>query len=1112
MALYTSLPQWPRLRIELTRVDVGANIPHLGAPGNNILNHQEQRRAVSLNNNAAEPRPTSRGAQRENRDHRVGLRLAQLNMRRARHVTDELRTEAVKSGIDVILMQEPYTFRGNIPGFGLSCCLSSVSAGEGEGTWAGIAILNPKLKATQLAELSSGHCVCAEIQSELGPFYIVSIYFQHSEPTRVGIAHVERILQRLQGQKVLIAADSNARSTMWGDRLTDPSGEELETLIAQYNLFVLNEPGTLPTFESPNGTSFIDITLATEQMLPWVKSWTVKKDWTTSDHRVIVTTLKTDNSQEQPIIASFERYNLRKGDWGKFADELSNAPPAFNGDLTVSENIASIIGKLRSAADTAIPLRKPRAKTVPWWTPELTQLKRLAHRRRRQYQWARSRSSDDDIERKKRAYKDADRKYKSVIYATRRDSYRSLLNEAKDSNNPWELPYRLAVGKILQRRILSNIKRPDGTMTLSRQETFETLLDVHFPRDPQENDTEQQRESRRTCREASEGENAPAFTLEDLQSAVKRQKNRKCPGYDLIESEIFKQAMPYMHEDLLGLYNQCLESGRFPDEWKLAEVIFLLKAPEKDPKEPKSYRPISLLSVLGKVFERMLGDKLTPVFEHEELAAERQYGFREHRSTTDAICTLREIAELKGRNSKYVLGMAFDISGAFDNLWIPSILQSLKERGCPDNIFKVLVDYFTQRKIRAKDEYVNVERHTERGCPQGSILGPRCWNLVFDGLLNLLERQGLEAVAYADDLIVIIDGNSRLQIETLGQIVVETIEQWCNEQKLVVSSQKSEMIFLKYPSGVQPHRRPPTIHLGGQRMRLEKSIRYLGVYLDEKLVGMKTHCAKLESRTRNLFNALGKVARANWGLDFGVMQSIYDGLFVPIVTYAAPSWHDLLNEHNLRKLRSIQRTALLRVSQAYRTISNDALCVLTGKCPIDLVLTERVCLRNLKLGKPFQIGNYSYDPTADEERRVAKANLKGSKVELWQARWASSQKGRTTWEYLPNIKERLRAKWLKLDHYSCQLMSGHGNIRSKLCSFALVPDNFCQCGEVETADHIIYGCPLRSDPRRELTNGLRKIGLNWPLPPRQLPSKECFPLFKRFARAVLQTPVEIQGA
>lgn len=169
--------------------------------------------------------------------------------------------------------------------------------------------------------------------------------------------------------------------------------------------------------------------------------------------------------------------------------------------------------------------------------------------------------------------------------------------------------------------------------------------------------------------------------------------------------------MLYMRKDFLGLYNQFLESGRFLDEWKLAEVIFLLKAPEKDPKETKSYRSRFCQS-WAKVkaimlCERMMADKPTTVFEHEDLADERQYGFRERRSTTDTICKLREIVELKGRNSNYVLGMAFHISGAFDDQWILLILQNLKERSCLDNIFKILVDYFTQRKIRAKDEYVN---------------------------------------------------------------------------------------------------------------------------------------------------------------------------------------------------------------------------------------------------------------------------------------------------------------------------------------------------------------------------------------------------------------------
>jgi len=203
---------------------------------------------------------------------------------------------------------------------------------------------------------------------------------------------------------------------------------------------------------------------------------------------------------------------------------------------------------------------------------------------------------------------------------------------------------------------------------------------------------------------------------------------------------------------------------------------------------------------------------------------------------------------------KYAVAQLFDVSGAFDNVWWPLVLVSLKDRNCPRNVFEVLRSYFHDRNVQIELGHEAISKKATRGCPQDSVLDPACWNIMFGGLLRRLE--GVipgQFVAYADDLIVVINGNSRKEIEQRRQRIVDEIVDWCRLAKLEISKNKTEGIALKSEhirrapigrrGGDRPDRkrkqvrerkvdlasRPPTIKIGDKSIRFKKSVRYLGV-------------------------------------------------------------------------------------------------------------------------------------------------------------------------------------------------------------------------------------------------------------------------------------------
>ena len=184
----------------------------------------------------------------------------------------------------------------------------------------------------------------------------------------------------------------------------------------------------------------------------------------------------------------------------------------------------------------------------------------------------------------------------------------------------------------------------------------------------------------------------------------------------------------------MTLYDACLSYGCFPNAWKKACAIALPKSPEKPRTDPASYRPISLLSVLGKTLERMMVARWDSSV--NDRMNEAQHGFRGGRFTENAWRCVR--GYVQGSESKYVLGVFVDFVGAIDNLEWVRVIDKLKRVGCEE--IGLWESYFQGRSACMIGVNDAVWRKVERGCPQGSVCGPFIWNLMMDDLLWKLDE------------------------------------------------------------------------------------------------------------------------------------------------------------------------------------------------------------------------------------------------------------------------------------------------------------------------------------------------------------------------------------
>lgn len=219
------------------------------------------------------------------------------------------------------------------------------------------------------------------------------------------------------------------------------------------------------------------------------------------------------------------------------------------------------------------------------------------------------------------------------------------------------------------------------------------------------------------------------ITVEEVKKTIKHTRNMKAPGFDGLFNVQLKKLGPKAYSLFASIFNRCLELGYFPVQWKVAKVIPILK-PGKDPTNPKSFRPISLLSSISKLFERLIYHRALEVTELNDILLEEQFGFRKDHSTVHQLQRVTNYIKEHKAVSKSTVIALLDIEKAFDNVWHEGLIHKLIQYNFPVYLVKILQNYLSQRSSHVSiGSTLSDVYEVNAGVPQGSILGPLLYNL-----------------------------------------------------------------------------------------------------------------------------------------------------------------------------------------------------------------------------------------------------------------------------------------------------------------------------------------------------------------------------------------------
>ena len=462
------------------------------------------------------------------------------------------------------------------------------------------------------------------------------------------------------------------------------------------------------------------------------------------------------------------------------------------------------------------------------------------------------------------------------------------------------------------------------------------------------------------------------FSSSDLSKIIKELNPNKAHGHDNISIRMIQICGESIIFPLKLIFETAIRSSCFPQSWKKGNIIPVHK---KDSKNlVKNYRPISLLPIFGKIFEKVIYNSLFEYFQENHFLSDKQSGFRAGDSCISQLLAItHEIYKSFDCNpSLETRGVFLDISKAFDKVWHEGLLFKLKCYGVEGGLYNIMENYLHDRKQRVvlcgqSSRWLNVNS----GVPQGSVLGPLLFLIYINDLPeNLVSVTKL----FADDTSIFSTVYDKTKTSMDLNQDLSTIEKWAFQWKMSfnpdLTKQATEVVF----SRKTKHINHPPLYFNNSTVVTSPIQKHLGLVLEKRLVFHHNLNEKISKATKGI----SLIKRLHRYLPRKSLLCIYKFFVRPHLDYADVIYDQPHNDSFCNKIESIQYNAALAITGAikgtsrerlYQELGLESLCerrwyrrlvyffkIVSGNSPDYLrsMLPEKQCSYNQDRGKLFR--------------------------------------------------------------------------------------------------------------------------------------------------------------
>jgi hypothetical protein len=559
----------------------------------------------------------------------------------------------------------------------------------------------------------------------------------------------------------------------------------------------------------------------------------------------------------------------------------------------------------------------------PWFGPDCRRDRKAYHKAKYNYTRNKSISNKNNLKEASKAYKRTINMYINKYKFSQSSKLRHLNH--KQPKQYW--------------KFLNSIKPKCNKETPSIQEFFEFFKSKNAS-DDDHNDDEQNFELPDNFLLNSQEMLNTTITEAEVSLHISKLSYSKSPSpSDGILNEYIKSTEHLLLPIYTSLFNNVLNTGYMPNSWLEGFIIPIYKN-KGEQTNPENYRPITILSCLGKLFTSILNSRLNLFLEENDLLNENQAGFRKGYSTTDHIFLLHTLISILKKSKKKLFCAFIDFAMAFDSVWRIGLWQKLLSTSVNGKFFRVIYNMYNNIKSCIFKGEASDFFSCENGLRQGENLSPVIFSIFLNDLETHMITQGCNGVnlefeptkwlkllvaLYADDTLIISDNPTDFQNS------LNSFYRYCKQWKLNINMSKSKIVIFGARNITDFF-----FHINNHPLEIVDRYKYLGIIFTSNGSFATTRKHLIDQAKKAMHIMYTKIR--NLDLPIDLQLKLFDHTILPILTYGSDIW----GFENLNDIEKVHNDFLRKITKTRKSTPLYMLYAELGRFPISIIVKSRM--------------------------------------------------------------------------------------------------------------------------------------------------------------------------